>query len=119
MAAGVDPCTCAGCMSTGYCSRRDSNLASPVIQTPWRITTTGDLPGLGWNWATNPAPIQMYVIQTCPVCRGAGLVRQGFYTAVGQETFTSDHVGPDQCQTCDGKGILKVGAYNGSVEKVE
>lgn len=38
----------------------------------------------------------------CPVCEGRKTVPQGFYTGMSQGTDTNR----DQCQTCNGVGIL-------------
>lgn len=54
-------------------------------------------------------PIQMYTLQCCPVCEGRGNVPAGFYGRMVSSTGT----GPETCQTCDGKGILKVSMMGG------
>lgn len=52
-----------------------------------------------------------YTIQRCPVCQGRGNVPAGFYTPGDGVTSTA----PEDCRTCGGRGILKVGAL-GHVE---
>lgn len=42
----------------------------------------------------------------CPVCRGIGLVAQGFYIAIGQPTFGSTSTALETCRSCWGTGIL-------------
>lgn len=53
--------------------------------------------------ASNVRPEAMPYI--CPVCRGNGLVDNGFYTqTTGQWTSTSTT--PEPCRACAGKGVL-------------
>ena len=42
--------------------------------------------------------------QTCPVCKGRGVVPQNFYSPYPMGVAA--HTAPDQCRTCKGKGIL-------------
>lgn len=58
-------------------------------------------------------PIPMYTLQCCPVCGGRGNVPAGFYGRMVSSTGT----GPEPCQSCDGRGMLKV-SIMGDVEKV-
>lgn len=46
---------------------------------------------------------------TCPVCQGRGLVPNGFYRAVGVDSWTTNSLEPEQCRSCDGKGYVVVG----------
>lgn len=62
----------------------------------------------------NPAPIALYVIQACPVCHGRMTVPPGFYSHLN----TAVDLAPETCQTCDGKGLLKVSTVSGNVEKL-
>lgn len=45
-------------------------------------------------------------VHRCPVCDGKGLVPHGFYTAIGVESFTSSSISPEECRTCNGKGVI-------------
>ena len=45
----------------------------------------------------------------CPVCQGRGAVPNGFYTAIGVESWTSSNPGPETCRTCNGVGVLWLG----------
>lgn len=39
----------------------------------------------------------------CPVCKGSGLVREGFYSmSIGGSSVAS----AERCRSCDGKGIV-------------
>lgn len=42
----------------------------------------------------------------CPVCDGSGLVSRPPGVAGDQETWTSNSVGPYQCRSCNGEGLL-------------
>jgi len=41
----------------------------------------------------------------CPVCRGNGLVPNGFYDQVGGQWSTTS-ITPEICRSCDGTGIV-------------
>lgn len=41
----------------------------------------------------------------CPVCGGKGIVPNGFYSGTGEHYSTSS-VSPEQCQGCQGTGIV-------------
>lgn len=56
----------------------------------------------------------LYNVQCCPVCQGRGNVPAGFYSRAESLSGTA----PEVCQTCDGRGILKVSTMSGSVEKL-
>lgn len=70
--------------------------------------------GPQWYWNNPPAPQPMYVIQACPVCEGRGNMPAGFYGRMAVGTGTA----PEGCQSCDGRGLLKVSTIFGTVEKV-
>ena len=42
----------------------------------------------------------------CPVCEGKGIVPNGFYDAIGVNTWTTSDVTPETCRTCNGSGII-------------
>ena len=44
----------------------------------------------------------------CPVCQGKGLVANGFYSAIGVQTWTTSSITPEKCKSCDGEGIIVV-----------
>ena len=41
----------------------------------------------------------------CPVCRGNGLVPNGFYTQTSG-TWSTTSLGPEKCHSCSGKGVV-------------
>ena len=41
----------------------------------------------------------------CPVCKGNGLVPNGFYAQTGG-VWSSTSTEPEKCRTCDGTGIV-------------
>lgn len=46
--------------------------------------------------------------QACPVCEGRGIVPQGFYLVTKwQQQYGSANAAPEQCRTCDGKGVIE------------
>ena len=48
-------------------------------------------------------------IVRCPVCNGNGLVSAGFYSHGGDfPNWVSNSTNPEKCQSCDGKGYVKV-----------
>jgi len=42
----------------------------------------------------------------CPVCDGKGLVPNGYYSAIGVDSWTSASTTPEECKSCDGKGYI-------------
>jgi len=40
----------------------------------------------------------------CPVCNGQGLVPNGFYLAIGVDSYPTTSATPEQCRTCHGSG---------------
>ncbi len=45
----------------------------------------------------------------CPVCNGKGLVPNGFYRAVGSNTWSATSIDPEKCRSCWGSGIVWAG----------
>jgi hypothetical protein len=68
-------------------------------------TTAGCAGCLHCNPIIVTAPRTRPVPHCCPVCRGNGLVDQGFY---GQTTGTwlTSGTTPEQCRSCAGTGIV-------------
>ena len=48
----------------------------------------------------------MEIPHRCPVCNGQGLVQNGFYRAIGVDSYTSSDATPEQCKSCQGTGIV-------------
>jgi len=44
--------------------------------------------------------------QLCPVCRGAGIVPQGFYVTVPGCFHSGTSTAPDTCRRCEGTGTI-------------
>ena len=44
--------------------------------------------------------------QVCPVCEGRGILPLGFYMYPKGQTFTSASASPEQCKTCNGRGVI-------------
>lgn len=42
----------------------------------------------------------------CPVCEGKGKVPNGFYTAIGVESWATSDITPDTCRSCNGTGVV-------------
>lgn len=36
----------------------------------------------------------------CPVCNGKGLVPNGFYLAIGTDTYSTSSTKPEECKSC-------------------
>lgn len=83
----VNDVWCPGCQQPHICGLSDSTRSH--VQRPY------------------------YTIQQCPICEGRGNVPNGFYSRLGGGRSTLN----ETCETCDGKGILKVSVM-GTVEKV-
>jgi hypothetical protein len=64
-----------------------------------------------WSIQQTPSPWQ---IVACPVCQGRMTVPAGFYSHGSGVTSTA----PEPCQSCDGRGLLKMSTVNGAVEKL-
>ncbi len=47
-------------------------------------------------------------IKLCPVCKGNGLVSEGFYSQAGNYPFGITDSTTEQCRSCSGKGWIKV-----------
>lgn len=45
-------------------------------------------------------------IHCCPVCGGNGLVSAGFYSVVLGCSYVGTSASPEQCRSCEGKGII-------------
>ena len=48
------------------------------------------------------------VLAKCPVCEGRGLVPNGFYGAVGVESYTTNSLAPEMCRSCQGRGWIQL-----------
>ena len=42
----------------------------------------------------------------CPVCGGKGLVMNGFYRAIGVNSWSTGGSEPETCRSCAGRGIV-------------
>jgi len=42
----------------------------------------------------------------CPVCNGQGLVQNGFYMAIGVDSYNSTNAMPETCRSCNGTGVV-------------
>lgn len=46
-------------------------------------------------------------LEVCPVCKGKGLVPNGFY-AVSAISYTTSSTGPETCRSCGGRGFIQL-----------
>lgn len=56
-------------------------------------------------------------VEICPICRGKGLVPNGFYLAVGTSYYSTTNTSPETCRSCGGKGYIET--YSGVVQNPE
>ena len=42
----------------------------------------------------------------CPICKGNGLVPNGFYLQITGSTYATSSCSPEKCRTCGGTGIV-------------
>jgi DnaJ-class molecular chaperone len=66
----------------------------------------------------------MSEVHRCPVCDGAGLVYQGFYSNKGLaqnndgqivQIFTGTGTGQETCRSCEGRGYIVVHEPQGTI----
>jgi len=44
----------------------------------------------------------------CPVCLGKGLVPNGFYNAIGVNSYSTTSTSPERCRSCGGSGYIVI-----------
>lgn len=50
--------------------------------------------------------VNMQIPHRCPVCEGKGRAPNGFYAAIGVESWSTSDITPEQCRACAGTGVL-------------
>jgi hypothetical protein len=50
--------------------------------------------------------IKRKVPHRCPVCNGTGLVPNGFYRAIGVDSWSTADTTPETCRSCNETGIV-------------
>jgi len=57
------------------------------------------------NPAREPYPAQRRP-HVCPICGGKGLVMNGFYRAIGVDSWSTEGSELETCRSCAGRGIV-------------
>jgi len=62
--------------------------------------------------------MSLITVQECPVCKGKGIVPEGFYQTLASKIDTPIREDTEVCKTCFGQGILWVKQQSGLILKV-
>ena len=84
----------------GSCSRKPN-----FIQPKWVCPECGTPLAVGCIHFPLPEKQPIQLPFKCPVCRGNGLVPNGFYRQVSGDWLAAS-LEPDKCRSCNGSGIV-------------
>lgn len=54
--------------------------------------------------------MEICTLEVCPVCKGKGLVPNGFYTVSEIGYYSTTSTSPETCRSCGGKGFIQLTA---------